>query len=838
MKTLLYRLPTLLAFIGSFLFVLHLHSLDGEHSTVSKSRRSGAYQALTLWSEARAYPHNDIPANAYYSKYVAARASIHPLQRSSLMTDEWRFIGPINFSGRMIGLALNPSNPSTIYAGSASGGLWRSYNGGLDTSWERIPTGFPVLGVNAIAIDPTDTNVIYIGTGEVYRYHGSVGGTVIRPTRGSYGMGILKTTDNGATWTKSLDWSYNQQRGVQAIRLNPLNPRTIIAATSEGIYRSTNAGATWDSVYGVLMARDIAINPLDTNLILVTAGNFASVGNGIYRSTDGGSTFSLVPNIPPFNGMARLGMHAANPNIVYAHLADSTSTVGALYKTTDFGETWASVSVNSSGDVQGWYSRFLAVHPTNPNILVLGAQGLWKSTNGGMSFIQISDGWADFHDFAQHPAQPNTLFIADDGGIWRSINFGDSYTYIGEGLQTSQFYNGFSNSATDSLIAVGQVQDHFRWMYTGSAVWFDGGYPDEVGWTAINPQNDFIMYAGNRNGGAVFKSTDRGMTFLQSSSGISGGLRSWHAPFVLSPSNPSILYFGRSIVFKTINAGVNWTATNGGVAIDVSPPLSMAISATSSDTLIVGTAPLNARARVFLTTNGGTSWTNITGNLPDRYPMDLAIDPNDSRVFYIAVGGFGTGHLFKSTDEGNTWTDITGILPDVPATAVAIDPANSNNVYVGTDIGVYVSTDGGTSWNDFNDGLPEALIVADLTISPSNRYLRLASHSNGVFERPLLQTPVGVEEREELVSGFWLEQNFPNPFNPSTVIRYTLPAPGYATLIVYDAAGREVATIANGLQQAGEHSITWNADNLPSGVYVCLLTAGHNIEARKMLLLR
>lgn len=832
MKTLIRTISSLLAFIWSFWLMVSPHS----HEQLP-AEPSGAFQALSFWTESRAYPDNDIPADAYYREYVAAKSRIPPLPNASAASTPWRSIGPINFSGRMIGLALNPLNPNTIYAGSASGGVWRSYSGGSAGDWQRIATGFPVLGVNAIAIDPTDTNVIYIGTGEVYRYNGSTGGTVIRPTRGSYGMGILKSTDNGASWTKSLDWSYNQQRGVQAIRLNPQNPRTVIAATSEGIYRSTNAGATWDSVLSVLMARDIAIHPLDTTLILVTAGNFATAGNGIYRSTDGGSTFARCTDIPSFNGMARLAMYASDPNIVYAHLADSTIFVGSIYKTTDFGASWTFVTSNSSSDVQGWYSRLLAVHPTNSNILVLGAQGLWKSTNGGASFSTVAQGWADFHEFVQHPFQPNTIYIADDGGVWRSTNFGDTYTYVGQGLVTSQFYNGFSNSATDSLRALGQVQDHFGWMYTGSPAWPQGGV-DEVGWTAINPQNDFIMYAGNRNGGGIYKSTNRGAGFFSASSGITSGLRSWHTPFVLAPANPNVLYFGRSIIYKTTNGAASWTATNSGSAIDVNPPLAMAVCPTSPDTVIVGTAPLNARARYFRTTSGGATWTDITGILPDRYPMDLAIDPQNSSTFYAAIGGFGTGRLFKSTDAGESWMDMTGTLPDVPTTAVAIDPSNSDYIYVGTDIGVYVSTDGGESWYVFNEGLPEALIVADLTISPSNRYLRLASHSNGVFERPLLESPVGVNEEASVARDFRLEQNYPNPFNSTTTIRFAFADSRFTSLKVYNVLGEEVAILVSEKKTPGQHAITWNASTVPSGVYVYRLAAGSFVATRKMLLIK
>jgi hypothetical protein len=651
----------------------------------------------------------------------------------------WQFLGPTNFAGRMISIAINPLNANTIYVGGASGGVWRSFTGGLGGDWHRVSTGFPVLGIGAITIDPSDTSVIYLGTGEVYRYGGSVGGMVIRPTRGSYGLGILKSTDAGVTWSKSLDWSYNQERGIQNIRINPANSRSILAATSEGVYRSTDGGGSWSNVLPVLMARDIAMNPEDTTEVLASCGNFATPGHGVYRSTDGGQSFVQVTGLPSFSGMAVFGTYRANPERIYVHLAESTTVIGTIYRSTNFGQSWTLVNTSTTGDVQGWYARFLAVHPADSSKIIRGAQGLWRSTNGGTTFSQIIHGWADYHNFAQHPTNNEIIYIVDDGGVWRSTNFGSTYTFVGAGLQTSQFYNGFSSSSTDSARALGQVQDHFGYMYTGALSWPSSAV-DECGWTAINQQNDNIMYAITRAGGSVYKSTNRGSSFFSSSSGIAGGIGAWNAPVLVASSNPAVLYFGRSIIFKSTNSAGTWTATNGGVQLDGNPALSMAMSATNTDTVYVGTAPYVTRAHIFRTTNGGTTWADITGILPDRYPLDLATNPNNAGVVYVTFGGFGS-HVFKSTNAGASWFDVTGALPDVPATAALVDPENDQTVYVGTDLGVYVSTNGGTDWAAYNDGLPEAVIVADLTLSPANRALKLATHSNGVYERALLEAP-------------------------------------------------------------------------------------------------
>ena len=220
------------ALVGIATLATFAFSLQASLTTSKRGEmRSESMEALDLWTTQRSYPHKDISPDAFYKAFILAQTQLR--EAPAVAGDEWRSIGPTNFSGRMISIALNPLNGNTVYAGAASGGLWRSRTGGLGGDWQRVATGFPVLGVNAIAIHPTDSNTMYIGTGEVYRYLGSTGGIVIRTTRGSYGMGILKTTNGSVTWTKSLDWSYNQQRGVQAIRISPQNHRTLFAAQPE-----------------------------------------------------------------------------------------------------------------------------------------------------------------------------------------------------------------------------------------------------------------------------------------------------------------------------------------------------------------------------------------------------------------------------------------------------------------------------------------------------------------------------------------------------------------------------------------------------------------------------
>lgn len=719
--------------------------------------RSGAMEALEFWSGARAYPHGDLSPDAHFRAFEKMREMPGDETTALLSTSGWNYIGPSNLSGRMLSIAVNPFNTGTIYAGSASGGLWRSHTGGLAGDWHRVATGYPVLGVGAIAIDPADSGTIYIGTGEVYRYGGTAGGLVIRTTRGSYGMGILKTTNAGATWTKSLDWSYHQQRGVQMIRVNPLNSASVWAATSEGIYRSTDAGATWAVSLPIPMAQDIIIHPADTLNMLASTGNLGLTPD-IYKTVDGGEIwFPVTPT--SFTGKTLMAQYASNPDVVYASIADSTTGVGSLWRTDNFGFSWTKLSDHTTNNiygVQGWYSHFVAVHPGDSTQVLHAGVPASRSADGGYFFSGVGGSYSDHHGYAYDPVDPDILYIANDDGIYRSTNFGQNFTKVSTNLGTGQFYAGFSNSATDSLIALGQVQDHIPgYLYQGSSYW-PASAADEVGWTGIDQLNDFIMYAGTRGGGSIRKSTNRGVSWAAAGGSFSGRA-CWNTPFVVSPSHPNVLYFGRSRVSKSTNSAGSWFYTNGGLELaDGNPPLSMAISATSPDSVYLGTAPLVSRTHIYRTTNGGTTWTDVTGPLPDRYPLDIAVDPITPAIVYVGYGGYGTGHVFKSTDAGGTWTDLTGSLPDIPVTALLVDPLSSDVVYLGTDLGVSISTDGGASWLPFGDGLPEAVLVSDLTMTPSNRTLRASTHGNGVFERKMpalfpsleIVSPNGGEEWE------------------------------------------------------------------------------------------
>jgi photosystem II stability/assembly factor-like uncharacterized protein len=721
---------------------------------------SGAMQSLDYWTIQRAYPNKYIPANAYYKAYESASKK---LAKTNSFSALWQEMGPQNIGGRTIAIDINPLNPNTIYAGSASGGLWRSYSGGVGVkAWSYVPTGFPVLSVGAIAENPADTNVIYIGTGEVYGYQDAIGGLNIRTTRGSYGIGLLKSSDNGKSWVKSIDWSYNQTRGVEVIKLDPVNPNIVYAGTTEGIYKSTDAGASWNHIHSVLMTTDILINTQNTQQIIAACGNLNTPGAGIYKSTNGGTDwFQITSNIPAFGGKILLAGYPPSPNVCFASVGVGTLDADGtfLLKSTDFGSSWTQINTTNYATYQGWYSHFVIPHPTDPTKLLCAGIDVYKSTDGGTTLTKKSNwaAWyfgvpaiggpegpvtyshADHHAYAINPANPNMVYFGNDGGVFRTTDFGETFQGCNGGYQSTQFYKRFGVSKTDSTRMVGGLQDNATAVWEGTLAWRRGIGGDGC-CAQISPSKSDTMY-GSSQYLNINRSINKGVNWT--SIPPAGANAAFNGPFLLAPSNPKIIYAGGTVVFKSTNAGTAWTVSNNGNVLNGDPVLSIAVSYNNPDIVYVTTAPNLHPAAVFLSTNGGTSWTNITSTLPDRYPVDISVDPRNSSIVYITFSGFGTSHLFRSTNSGTSWIDIGQGLPDVPTSAVCIDPFNSSFLYVGNDLGVFYSVDNGISWNDMNSGLVGTALVMDLSVSPLDYKLVVATHGRGVYKIPLSTiTPV------------------------------------------------------------------------------------------------
>ncbi|MEM6803955.1 MAG: T9SS type A sorting domain-containing protein [Bacteroidota bacterium] len=854
MQKALAPISLLLTIVGLTYLVSSFPSRSSSSDSTEK-KIPGAYQAMNLISSAQNYPNQGLPEQAHFSAWKKLQRNTD-LRTKDMDVAPWSAMGPLNIAGRTLRLAFNPQNPNSMFAGTASGGLWKTTTAGVGfNAWEYVPTGFPVLGVSTITFNPGDSTTLYIGTGEVYNVDAAGTGAAYRSTRGSYGMGILKSIDGGQNWSMSLDWTYQQEEGIWDIKISEQNPDIVYAATTKGVYKSIDAGLNWNEILDVPMANSLLIHPEDDNLLVVGCGNFQSRDFGIYYSRNAGDDWTKInaglPN--QFSGKIQLDFAPNAPDTIYASIGNGfgfSDGASWICRSMDFGQTWSIRGTRDYSKWQGWFAHDLAVNPLDPDKLAVIGITVWRSNNAGQSIDSLTRGGAGFnyppiggpdgesdyvhsdaHDVIYHPADTNIFYVASDGGVHRTLDGGRTFQSVNGGFQTVQFYNGFSNSWQDSTYALGGLQDNGSILYDGTARWarvFGG----DGSWSAIDPSNDQYSYVSYQNLN-IFSTSDKFTNNYNNATPPSQGEATvFIAPYVIAPSNPNVLYAGRARVYRSTSRGQSWIATQSGSNFPASNPvLSLDVSSLDEDVVYAATAPLNGnRGEVYISQNGGNLWTNITANLPDRYPMDLRVDPTDDAVAYISFSGFGTGHVFKTTNYGSNWTDISAGLPDVPTNAIEVDPIFPEHVYVGNDLGVFVSTDGGTNWEPFMEGLYDATMVFDLKISPSNRKLRAATHGNGAFQRSLIEGTVSIDEIDPYSLNI-----YPNPVRDLLNLSFNLDTQEVIHAELFDIQGKKVQDLLNERKASGFHRMSFDLRDLASGIYALRISNGEVQSERKVI---
>ncbi|MGB8194395.1 MAG: hypothetical protein WCF67_20860, partial [Chitinophagaceae bacterium] len=734
-----------------------------ESESEEEEKESGVDRQLASWWWSRAYPEPGDINDKFYKAWLHAEAmkkSVQ-LQRENKVTEtnafsgNWTAIGPSqNIGGRILCIAIDPQNGNNLFAGSASGGIWKSTTGGIGTNaWQPVYTGLPVLGVSSIIIHPANPDIMYAGTGEVYRADTSNIGFNVWKARGTYGVGIIKSIDKGVTWTQVFTKNMSGLFGVQMLEFDPVNSNIVYACATDGLYRSNNGGNSWTRILNKIYVSDVAINPANTNQIVAATGNLQNPDKGIYRSMDGGITWVKVTSGLPssFQGFTRLDNVNANANIIVASIGMSAGTSqNELYRSTDFGATWTMLSNSNHCQYQFWFAHDVAINPSNTNQMMMAGVPLYRYTLPS-NRTSIGGVHADVHDIEFDPSNSNIVYVACDGGMYKSTNSGGSFNMINGGLQAVQFYASLAVSPGNPSIIVGGLQDNGVVRYNGT------------GWTSVaggdggpcvfHPTNSNIVFASN-DARRVLRSTNSGSSFpaeVLSSWAFSADSRTaFMAPVAISKSNPSIVYVASDNLHKSTATGAagSWNGNSASSATNYiearhKTAIALAVSPVNANKLYVSTSPfaqydndannlhVNPPPNVMKSVNGGMSFTSIKGTLPDRFVMDFAISPTNDDSVWVVLGGFGTAHVYVTGNGGATWTSCTNWLPDVPHNAILIDPRDPAVIYIGNDLGVYVSPDRGLTWFDYNTGLWDATLVMDLVTA--NNKLVAATHGKGVF---------------------------------------------------------------------------------------------------------
>lgn len=787
-------------------------------------KRQNAFRRERWFYEQRMYPNNHLPNDAYVNA-LRQREEMRGRQGFFARNVVWTNIGPTsgfyfsygNISSRITTIQYDPQNPNVVYLGAAFGGVWKSFDGGA--TWIPKMHDEASLSSGALAIDRTNTNIVYYGTGEATYSAASY-----------YGRGLLKSTDGGDTWT-------NYTSGLPSLSffsrlvIRPHHPNELLAAlgnrtslgVSGGLYRSTNGGVAWT----------LLVNGRADDVVFSPSGDTAyAIGSGIgYRvSTDGGATFTPVSALT-MQTRNHLAVAQSAPNIVFS--AHHSSSIGIhVYKSTDAGATFTRVapSVNFNGN-QAWYDFYIHVNPFDPNYVYVGSIDIWRSTDGGTTFQNITNGYSggsvhvDQHNLAFHPTNPDEMFCVNDGGVWHSTNRGTSWTNRNATLTLTQFYR-LASDPTNWAHLLGGTQDNGTQRTLGSINW-TAAFGGDGGEVCFHPQNPMTILGETQNNG-VYRSLNGGYNWSPATTGLSGS-GAWVGPIVAHPDSDGIFYTARQQVFKTTNSASSWFPISSGTTGTIRE---LAISKSNPNILYA-----TSGGQVYRSSNGGVTFTPAYSGLPTRIITAVAVHPDSEDVVLVTYSGFGTGKVFRSTNGGSTWNDITGNLPDTPINDILIYyPGFATSTYlVATDVGVFISTNYGSSWNELADGLPNTVAI-HLDYNVAGNKLRVATHGRGVYETSLV-TGV-VDYRPTPSSRFTLYQNFPNPFNPITHIRYALPEASHVRLSVFDALGREVSRLVDEPQLPGIYTAMWDARAEASGVYFSRLTIGAYTETRKLLLMR
>jgi len=683
--------------------------------------------------EPRVFPSGTMPDRMQlYTEYQKGLERRNQQNPSGSSLANWTEMGPSSAPGGYYGIGrlncvrTDPDDVNTIWVGAAAGGLWKSTDAGV--TWSSNTDELPSLGVTDIAIDPSNNDIMYIATGD-------------GDASDDYSVGVLKSTDAGLTWaTTGLNWTTSQASLLSRLLIRPDDPNTLIAA-GNGIYKTTDAGATWVQT-SFTRIHDMEFKPGGPGTIYASGAS-----SNVFRSTDGGTTWTSITSGFATNGTrVALGVTPANASYIYALVSNSSYGFLGMYRSTNGGDSWTlrSNSPNLLGwavdgsDVggQGWYDLAVAVSPTNAEEVYTGGVNIWKSTNGGSSWT-ISSMWyyipgiaevhADQHDLYFHP-QSNVLFSGNDGGIYRTVDNGVNWSWIGNGLRVTQFYR-FGSSQTDADRVIAGAQDN------GTKMLNDDFWSDELGGDGMEALIDYsnasFMY-GEIYFGAIHRSTNGGVSWAPIYGGIpeSGG---WITPYVIHPTDPMTLFAGFQHVWKTTNRGSNWTSISNfaGGNLEI-----LMVAPSDPNVLYAGTGGV-----IYRTTDGGaTDWTVISRPPGSGFTTSLAIHNLDPNHIWMTSSGYVAGQkVYESTDGGTTWTNVSGSLPNVPANCITYQNNSPNRVYVGTDIGVYYKDLTTPDWQDFNTGLAN-VTVTELEFQYATNKVRASTYGRGVWESDAVVT--------------------------------------------------------------------------------------------------
>jgi len=689
-----------------------------------------------------------------------------------------RLIGPALAGGRVSAVAGVAGDPRLYYLGSGGGGVWKTDNGGA--TWSPVFDATGVASIGAVAIDPRDHQVVWVGTGEANPRNDVIAGA-----------GVYKSTDGGKTWANV---GLTGTRSIASIVIDPRDPNVVLVGAlgdvfadspERGVFRTTDGGKTWTKTLFVGPSSGVSEMVADPkNPNVVYAGiwqfrrmpwTFTSGGpeDGLYKSTDGGTTWTrLTGHGLPEGITGRIGLAVApsDPNRVYALIE---SKDGILWRSDDAGASWKLMTKNTLVDQRPFYFSHLRVDPSNPDHLYGVSEQLSESKDGGKTFKEIADEvHVDYHDLWIAPDDPKRLISGEDGGYAISLDGGTHWSFS-ENVPIGQIYHLGYDDQTPYRVCVG-LQDNNGFCGPTNALDPEGipnaAWERIVGgdgqWAWPDPRDPNLVWTDLQTGRvSVYDRTAQRSFFVQPYIGTSAtDFRiadapyrfNWDAPIGFDPFDPTATWLGANVVFATHDRGVHWRAISPDLTADVKAhqqpsggPLALDVSsAENTDTILDVEGSVKTRGEIWvgtddglvqLTRDGGAHWTNVTpAGIPQygRFEM-VAPSPLVAGTAYAVLDQHYLGdprpYAFVTHDWGAHWSAIVAGLPaDQETRAIRPDTRNPHLVYLGTERGLWLSYDDGRHWERPALGLPPAAVF-DLRVQPRWNDLLVATHGRDVY---------------------------------------------------------------------------------------------------------
>ncbi|TVZ52724.1 T9SS type A sorting domain-containing protein [Dokdonia sp. Hel_I_53] len=760
-----------------------VNSFEAYWSDKDETTKGSGYKPFKRWESLYQYYLNTDGAVMKPTQLWDAWKSINETRSIQLDNSDWKNIGPLTHTntgswsagqGRVNAMAVDPNNPATIYVGAPAGGLWKSNDTG--NSWVPLTDNLPQIGVSGIAIDQTNSDIIYIATGD-------------DDAGDSYSVGVLKSINGGITWEFTDLNVDNSPSSMNDIIIDPSNNEVLWVSTNQGIFKTENGGDVWVNVVSGNF-QDLKIKPGSSNVL------YAATSSRIFKSSDAGDSWEPV-STGFITGASRivLDVTPANPDVLYAFKSDNSYGAGEIYKSDDSGNTFTKTyngSPNVFESTQAWYDMAFAVSDTDENEIYTGVLNIWKSTDGGTNFTKLNN-WNSPNDASYTHADIHNLNFIDgilycgsDGGFYASTDQGTTFTSYTDGLAIGQFYK-IDVATSDASLIAGGLQDNGGYARAND-IW-QNYYGADGMENVFDPQDPSKVYGFTQNGGGLYTSITGGASNDGSFGGPEEG--NWITPLAFSKDKK--LYAAYRAIYELNLCSNSWTA--------ISSRFSEAIDKLETDPNDQNTMFIATGSTLRMSTNGGAEFSIVESF--NRNISSIEVNNNNSSILYIVTGG-SNGRIYKGniTNDSIDFVDITGSLPSIPKLVIKHQNYEGNNpLYLGTALGVWKYNDTTADWEPFQNNLPHTA-VRDLDINEKNGILTAGTYGRGIWQSAIEITPV----TNDLSSTSLVIKN-----------NQSLSCSETATILTFENNGTSVVTAANILYNAAgiTNNVQWSGSLQP-----------------------